>query len=328
MAARRSLYMTAGIAALAGSALIPVAPLALRDRLPDPLATHWDGSGVPDGHSSFTAWTLMCAVTWLVFCASAVAVGLSGWGRRKVRGFTGATLGAGAGLTAGMIATTVRANLDRPSYREAGELGGGPVALVLLGAVVIALVGWMLGATGPDRPDAPPPGEEPRLRTRLGRGQRPVWVGYVRSRWVFLLGGALAVAGVLGALLALVLPEPLTPGMPLAGPLLALAVAGLAGLTLSSARVTVDGRGLAVAFGPIGRPVRRIPLETVSSAWVEERRPVEVGGWGYRLSGKGTTVMLRKGECLVVQHGPGDARFAVSVDDAERGAALLNALRE
>ena len=42
------------------------------------------------------------------------------------------------------------------------------------------------------------------------------------------------------------------------------------------------------------------------------------------MSGLGTTVMLRSGECLVI-HSKGKD-FAVSVDDAERGAALLNSL--
>ncbi|MFD7782173.1 hypothetical protein ACFV4Q_03610 [Streptomyces nojiriensis] len=39
----------------------------------------------------------------------------------------------------------------------------------------------------------------------------------------------------------------------------------------------------------------------------------------------GTTVMLRSGECLVIPPRRG-REFAVMVDDAERGAALLNAL--
>ncbi|GGR82660.1 hypothetical protein Snoj_40460 [Streptomyces nojiriensis] len=45
----------------------------------------------------------------------------------------------------------------------------------------------------------------------------------------------------------------------------------------------------------------------------------------YRLSGLGTTVMLRSGECLVI-HPRRGREFAVSMDDAERGAALLSAL--
>jgi hypothetical protein len=239
---------------------------------------------------------------------------------------TGATLGAGAGVTTAMIATTLRANLDRDSYRQAADLGPAVILAAVLGVAVLGLIGWLIGGTGAGRADEPP-GDEPRPRVSVREGQRPVWIGYVRSPWAFLLGGLLAVAGTIGALLAVLLPEPLTPGAPLALPLLGPVVVGLAGLTLSSARVTADSRGLAVAFGPLGRPVRRIPLESISAAWAQERRPARVGGWGYRIGGQGTTVMLRKGECLVVRYGDGD-RFAVSVDDAERGAALLNSLRE
>ncbi|MFF5257371.1 DUF1648 domain-containing protein [Actinomadura viridis] len=324
MATRRSLFVTAGLAASAGLAAIPVAPLALRDRLPDPLATHWDGGGTPDGSSSFTVWLLVCGGIWLVLCGAAVITGLGGWGRRRTRAGFGALLGFGAGVTAGMIGSTLRANLDRASWREAGELGGGVIALVMLGAAAAALVGWLIGMTGSDA-TAPPPAGTPRLK--VGAGQRAVWIGYVHNRLLAWLGGALAAAGAIGAPLVLLLPEPLTPGGPLGIPLVTLGLTGLVVLALSSARVTVDTRGLAVAFGPLGRPVRRIPRGRIAAAWAEDRSPAEAGGWGYRLGPRGTTVMLRGGECLVVQYDDG-GRFAVSVDDAERGAALLNSLGE
>ncbi|MEI5099387.1 hypothetical protein RB200_13260 [Streptomyces sp. PmtG] len=83
-------------------------------------------------------------------------------------------------------------------------------------------------------------------------------------------------------------------------------------------------QGLEVAFGPLGWPVRRWAPGAIEAAYAEHRTPAQVGGWGYRLSGLGTTVMLRGGECLVIRAKGKD--FAVSVDDAERGAALLNAL--
>ncbi|MEV0344529.1 hypothetical protein AB0H88_02095 [Nonomuraea sp. NPDC050680] len=37
------------------AAALVAAPLALRDRLPDPLAAHWRSGLVPDGERSFTA---------------------------------------------------------------------------------------------------------------------------------------------------------------------------------------------------------------------------------------------------------------------------------
>ncbi|GHB79661.1 hypothetical protein GCM10010347_57700 [Streptomyces cirratus] len=96
-------------------------------------------------------------------------------------------------------------------------------------------------------------------------------------------------------------------------------------LVFASVTVRITGRALEVAYGPLGRPVRRwSPGEIEVPARVEERRPMQVGGWGYRISGLGTTVMVRRGPCLVIRSRGRD--FAVSVDDAQRGAALLNSL--
>ncbi len=102
------------------------------------------------------------------------------------------------------------------------------------------------------------------------------------------------------------------------------ALVSLSAFACSSVRARVAGEGLEVAFGPLGWPVRRWAARDIEWARAENRTPAQVGGWGYRLSGLGTTVMLRSGECLVVSSR--GKVFAVSVDDAERGAALLNAL--
>jgi len=104
-------------------------------------------------------------------------------------------------------------------------------------------------------------------------------------------------------------------------------LAGLGVLAMSSVTVTVDTQGLGVVFGPFGRLRRRIALSRIVSARAENRSPGQAGGWGYRGLAGDTTVMLRGGQCLVVRYGSGK-EFAVSVDDADHGAALLNSLRE
>jgi hypothetical protein len=104
------------------------------------------------------------------------------------------------------------------------------------------------------------------------------------------------------------------------------ALASVLVLGCASVQARVSDKGVEVSFGPFGWPTRRWPVEAVESARVETRTPAQVGGWGYRLSGLGTTVMLRSGECLVLRTAKGKD-FAVSVDDAERGAALLNSLK-
>ncbi|MDL4771217.1 hypothetical protein [Actinomadura xylanilytica] len=322
MATRRSLALVTGVSAVTGAALIPLVSLPLRDRLPDPIATHWSGGGPPDGSGSLTAALLICCGMWATICAGALVLGWSGWGRRAVRTRTVASLFAGAVFTAGVLGLILNANLDRSSWRDAGGMGAGGIALLLLASAAGGLIGALLGRVGADSRE-PAPGAPRRIR--IGAGERAVWIGYVHSRSMILLGWALTGLGALGVLLALVPAGPL-PRSSWSGAL-ALVIGGVAALALSSARVTVDARGLGIAAGPLRLPIRRIPLNRIGTAWAEDRSPAQAGGWGYRVGPAGTTMMLRGGECLVVEN-TGGRRFAVSVDDAERGASLLNSLRE
>ena len=135
------------------------------------------------------------------------------------------------------------------------------------------------------------------------------------------MAGLVAVGAALGLVLGLAPAATLWPVC--AG----CAVLALAGSVSSSVRAKVSEAGLEISFGPLGWPARRWTPDALESARAERRLPSQVGGWGYRLSGLGTTVMLRAGDCLVVRPRGRRSDFAVSVDDAERGAALLNALR-
>ena len=93
-------------------------------------------------------------------------------------------------------------------------------------------------------------------------------------------------------------------------------------------RVIVDRHGLTIRWGPLGLPRTRFPLDRVASATVIDVRPGEWGGWGYRGSVKvfgRAAVVLRAGTGIRVDLVGGRA-FAVTVDDAETGARLLNDL--
>lgn len=103
-------------------------------------------------------------------------------------------------------------------------------------------------------------------------------------------------------------------------------VVALVALETHTVRVTVDRRGLAVAWGPFGVPVNRVAIERVAVASAIVVRPGEWGGWGYR----GGLRLMGKA-AAVVTGGPGirldltDGRvFVVTVDDADTGAALIN----
>lgn len=288
-------------------------PVAASGRLPDRLATHWSaGSGGPDGSMPLWAATLFPALIWAVLVAGVVL------GRRFAGpggGWVAATLaGAGVGLAGGQAAL-VRANLDRADWRQAGSVTAWLVG-VAVAAVLAALGGALAGRRG--EAGAQPPATGPRME--IPDGERLVWLSRESNPWLRLTSAVLGLVAVAGALSALAgLADAAVWGL-----VASTGSAALAVLLCSSVRARVTGDGLEVAFGPLGLPVRRWAARDIESARTENRTPSRAGGWGYRINGLGTTVMLRGGECLVIRAKGRD--FAVSVDDAERGAALLNSV--
>ncbi len=302
------------------TAVLVAVPLTLRGRLPDPLATHWERGGIPDGHMSFGASLLFIlliwGVTWLVLLGLAFrGTALS---TRLGRAYWCGVLFGWSVLVLGLQASTLSANLDVTDWRRA-VLPVWQVVTVTGCATVAGVLAGLLGRGGPDprrNPSTPP-------AMRLRPGQRAVWVSRTTNPW--LVG--LCVAALTGAVVLTVLAATgALPGAARWTGLVVLVPLVVLGLGTSSIGVRIDADGLRVGFGPLGRPAWRVPVAEIESAWVETRSPMEVGGWGLRgLPGVGrTTLMLRGGECLVIRRATG-AEFAISIDDAEHGAALLNA---
>ncbi|MFI6846638.1 DUF1648 domain-containing protein [Kitasatospora sp. NPDC050467] len=304
---------TAGVPA----ALVAL-PLAAAGRLPDEVATHWGAGGRPDDSMPFWAVPLAPAGIWVVMVlALALTVRRAG---PAARSWSGAALLSGGVLLTGAQASIVHANLDRTSWTDAGSVGPEVVA-ILAASALAGLLGRLAG-----RRATPPPSATGADGTAVGpqldvpAGERFAWLSRTVNPWLQLTATLVGLAAAGTAIAA-------TAGLavPLWAVALPLAVAAVAMFACSSVQALVTPKGLEVAFGPAGWPVRRWPLDTIESARAEKRTPAQVGGWGYRLSGLGTTVMLRGGDCLVVRSRKG-TDFAVSVDDAERGAALLNSL--
>jgi hypothetical protein len=310
---------TATWSALVAAALVAV-PLSYRDRLPDPLATHWGPAGDPDAASSFDRFVLISVLTWAVMAGAGLVLVVRGrsLGRRVVRRRAGAGFGAAGAFAIGLQAIAVQANLDRAAWQDAGEVRW-QIAAVLAAAIVAGAAGAWAASRGPgERPAGAVHDPGPGLR--LEPGETAVWVSSVSASWAVVL----AIVG-LGAALTLVAGAFVgLPGRVWASAV-PLAVVGIAGFAMSSIRVKVSPAGLAVAFGPLRWPTRKVSLRKIEKAWTEVRVPSEVGGWGIRGLPGGTTIMMRGGECLVVSYVAG-GEFAVSVDDAAHGAALLNAL--
>ncbi|MGW7482440.1 hypothetical protein ACWGH8_28050 [Nonomuraea muscovyensis] len=306
------------IVGLAVTAVLVALPLTLRDRLPDPMATHWAPGSVPDGSMAFPVAVAMQVAVWAVLWLALVAVVLRGLESRVSRVTWWGLLAGLSVFTVGMGVTTLLANLDAPTWREA-VLGGWSVPAVIAAGVAAGLAGGYLGRGAPDLP-APPHAEPPTLRLRAG--ERVVWVSRVSNPWlVMLCVGSAALLAVLLVLRMSGLVSGVAAGSALPGVVVVLVL----GLLTSSVTARVTADGLVLGFGPFGWPLRRIALSRIDRAWAQTRRPVDVGGWGVRGVPGSATIMLRGGECLVIGYREGGT-LAVSIDDAERGAALLNAL--
>ncbi|MDA3629551.1 DUF1648 domain-containing protein [Saccharopolyspora sp. WRP15-2] len=300
----------AGLWVAAVTAALLVGAFAVRDRLPDPMATHWGISGAPDDSMPFAGHLVFDLVMWLIIAVVAVVVAVRGWERRAARASAAAILGAGAAFAVGMSALTTWANLDAAGWEQARSLPVWQVIPVLALAALVGWLGWWVGNRGPD---AQPEEAGELAELTLKPGERAVWVSSVRSRTLLVIGGITLLVGVVSLALQ---------AWP---PALVLMLSGLLVLALSSARVQVDERGVRTSFGPLRWPVRRIRLEQIESARVEIRRATEVGGWGYRVLPHTTAIMLRGGECLALRLNSG-RNFYISVDHPTRGAELVNAL--
>ncbi len=276
-------------------------PLAVGwSRLPDPVASHWGVSGDPDGSLPLVAVPLILL--------GLIAIGLITTSLFRVEGEPTAEAFAMVGLLGGMGTALngllVYLNWDAGSWEEAGAFNAWHIGITLVGALGGGLAGFVLGRRWyPERQATRADGPV----IHVSPGERVSWVGRASVRWpLFLLG--------MGALVVLLVPA---WGIWLGGLFLLLALAFM------QVEANVNNDGLRVRLG--GIPVRRIPIDKISSARAVDLEPAEWGGWGWRASPNGSAIVLRRGDALELTFTSG-RRFAVTVDDAATGAALVNGL--
>jgi hypothetical protein len=284
-----------------------------RDRLPDPLASHWGPDGV-NGTQSFAGLLALLPATGLAFAtllwALAFFVGHSAMTRR----FAAATAVWTSAFVGGMVLAMLNAQLDVPTAADARDLGA-PLGIAIAGSLVLAVAAAALTPGDPHhQATAPLPDDAPRLP--LPAGELAAWVQRVEVvHPLALVLTTVAFAGFMAVTtrlwwLGLVLLVTL-------GPLL---------IGMTAWTVTVDRRGL-VARSRLPWPRLTVPLEEVEHAEVVTVDPLrQFGGWGLRTGIDGRVgVVVRKGEGLEVA-GTGGRRVVVTVDDAATAAALLNTL--
>ncbi|MCX5232047.1 hypothetical protein [Streptomyces sp. NBC_00233] len=154
-----------------------------------------------------------------------------------------------------------------------------------------------------------------------------VWTGRATNRFQWVAAGAGAACVALG--IALAVESAWTSGIaPLLMAVIGCVAAGLLVLfgTLAFVHVAVkvDDSAMEVRCGHIGVPRRRILLSHVVGADFEPSvTPRHWGGWGYRWRPeKGTAVVVRRGEGLILRLGDGRT-FTVTVDDAESAVRVI-----
>ncbi|MFG2207319.1 DUF1648 domain-containing protein [Streptomyces sp. NPDC048638] len=281
---------------------------AVFERLPEPLATHFRSDGRTDGYASVQGFLTGMLVMLLVL---GVGLGVLVQLRRTAPGIRW-SISAGWGVAAlsGYLAClTLLVNAGVTDASEV-RLPFWQVGVAMAAGVLCGGLGWLLA--GPDeRPAAhQPSGTERRLA--LGGGEAAGWSRCVSSPLM---------AAVSAVLLAAALAIGFTGDWMVGGGLLVgVVVVG----AITSVRVTVDRRGLALAPMLLPYPFRRIALDRVEGATSRKVVPfTEFGGWGYRVRPGASGLVLRSGDGLVLRLANG-REFVVTVDDAATAAALFN----
>ncbi|MCR2825677.1 DUF1648 domain-containing protein [Microbacterium sp. zg.Y909] len=325
----RRFLIVALIAPITIALAASVVQLIMLPNLAATVAIHWDFSGTPDGFGP--AWSFPALTAGLGIGLSALLAGTAlasdrAAARRDARpatptansGFVGAlVLGTVAFLS--VLATALAAvQVGAPDEQAVGA--GLPMLGALAAGVAAGLAGWW----ALPRATAAPVAGEAAHALDLGADESAVWVRTATmSRLpLALLGGAALVTVGLGVVL-LVTGDDAAGWITLAsGVVVTLLVA-----TGTAYRVVVDNRGLTVrAFA--GVPRWRLEPSGIRAVEVVFVNPTgDFGGWGWRWTPGRFGVVTRAGEAIQVTRADG-RQFVVTVDDAETGAAVLQAVAD
>lgn len=269
--------------------------------LPDPVASHWGIDGRPDGHLPLAGLPLVVLGMIGVALLTTSLFRIEGRPTAEAVAVTG--LMGGLGLS--LMASLVILNAGAPSWEHAETFSAPHVLAALLAATAGGIAGYLLGKRW-----YPIPKRSPAVSPALdiADGEAVSWFGSTRVVWPYAL---LGVAG----LLFLSLPG-WFKGMAVLFVILA--------FLFSHVVVVVGGDSLQVRLGG-GLKVKTVRLSNVSGARPIDLEPAGWGGWGWRVVPSGTAIVLRRGDAIELTYVSG-RRFAVTVDDAATGSAVVNGL--
>lgn len=313
---RRRVVLIGGVlpalAALGGAIL----SLSWLPELPDPVAIHWGPSG-PDGFGAAWPAVVLPIVLTIVFAVAAVAASWRVAPDGSLIGSQKLLVVASLWLAVLLVVVfTGSLHIQRGLADARDAVGGDAVTLWALGiSTLVAVAAWFVLP-----PSRRAPLEEAAEPLPLGETERAVWSRTITIApagwWVIGVGLALALAGVVAAVLADAL-------WPVAAGCFVLFLVLAA--TIGAWRVTVDRNGLRVRAA-VGWPNIVIPLSEIESVRTVHVVPFrDFGGWGYRWDTHDRVgVVVRAGEAIEVER-KSAKRFVVTVPDAETAARLLSA---
>jgi uncharacterized membrane protein len=288
-----------------------------RDDLPDKVATHWGGSGEPDGFTSVTGimWVLVAGGFVLGVVASTIAAvcevrGLCAQLISGIAGMAAFVCGLMLAVTGAQLGTSDASAAQLPWWALAvGVVAGGSAALLVYRSVPM----WSTPAV--------PAGPGSGTPMPIGSAEVVVW-----TRSVLSAGPALVLM-VAGVVMCLVLA--MATGQWFL--IVVAATVGAVAVVMYGIRVTVDPRGLSIT-GIIGWPRIVIPVAEIAAVRkVDVRALKDFGGYGYRVGFRGELkgakgFVLRSGDGILVVRRDGGRQIVV-VDDATTGVRLLEAYR-
>lgn len=281
-----------------------VAPFALYwGDLPNPMASHWDISGTPDGAMPPIVLLLILAglyvaIHWAVTRVLARTPG-------EAPSFVAGLFFLGA-LLAGVSWLSVLANRDRTTWEAADSVGLLQILIATLAALVVGYLGWQIA--GGRSVERTPSGESaPALD--IGEPTAAIWSGRGAGRILQVVGSILIVVGLATWSWSTIV----------------LILLGLLVLAFAEVRATVSQKGVVVSLGWVGIPSWTVPIGSISHAEIETVNPMAYGGWGYRLRPGVRAIITRGGGALrLVREDKAD--LVLTVDDAVTGAGLINSM--
>lgn len=296
---------------LIGAALILATTALWADRLPDPLATHWSGSGDPDGYSGLwsDAWTLSAVL--IVVGGGCAAPAASARGQLMLRRILLVTAAIVSGLITAVALAMRVTQLDLVDPAQA-RLTWWPMGAGVAAGTAVGLLGaWLLRDRRVPVPAAAPP--DPALPRRTDRTALTLTAG-VPDRVLIVVGTVLAVLAVGTCVLA-------GSAWPLAiyAPILWLL------LVTARYRIVIGPDEITVVSAGLTMMTYRID-EVVGARVVTVNPFADFGGWGLRATGRGRyAVATASGPAVQVETACGHV-LTVTTDRAEEAAGLLNTL--